>query len=65
MLLAGDPVRGGLYGAQPSLTDLDKNGDLKMQVDFRAVYATVLEDWLGADATQILGNSFEKLKLLV
>ena len=64
MLLAGDPVRGGLYGAQPSLTDLDGNGDLKMQVDFRAVYTTVLEDWMGADATQILGNSFEKVRLL-
>jgi uncharacterized protein (DUF1501 family) len=64
MLLAGDPVRGGLFGRQPSLTDLDKNGDLKMQVDFRAVYATVLEDWMGVDAAGVLGRPFERLKLL-
>lgn len=64
MLLAGDPVSGGLFGRHPSLTDLDGNGDLRMQVDFRAVYATVLEDWMGVDAAKVLGRRFDKLKLL-
>ncbi len=46
VLLAGPRVRPGLHGAYPSLTDL-VDGDLKMTVDFRRVYATVLEGWLG------------------
>jgi len=41
-------VRGGLYGEQPSLTDL-VDGDLKVTTDFRDVYATLLERVLGAD----------------
>jgi hypothetical protein len=40
--------KGGVYGEHPSLTDLD-NGDLKFATDFRSVYATVLERWLGRD----------------
>jgi uncharacterized protein (DUF1501 family) len=43
MFLLGGALRGGLHGQYPSLTDLD-DGDLKMQVDFRSVYATVLRE---------------------
>jgi hypothetical protein len=39
-----------MVGKNPSLTDLD-NGNLKMQTDFRQVYAALLTDWLGADST--------------
>ncbi len=46
ILLAGPRVRPGLHGAYPSLTDLVE-GDLKIALDFRRVYATVLEGWLG------------------
>ncbi|MCY2952796.1 MAG: DUF1501 domain-containing protein [Planctomycetota bacterium] len=45
MFFAGAPVRGGLYGRHPSLTDLD-DGDLKHTTDFRDCYATVLRGWL-------------------
>lgn len=62
MFLLGGRVRGGLYGIYPSLTDLD-NGDLKFTVDFRQVYATILQDWLGADPTQILSSPFQKLNV--
>lgn len=55
VLLLGAPVRGGLYGAQPSLTDLD-NGDLKFATDFRDVYATLLEDVLGTDPGKVLSG---------
>jgi uncharacterized protein (DUF1501 family) len=62
MFLVGGRVNGGLYGTYPSLTDLD-SGDLKYSVDFRQVYTTVLQDWLGADASQILNAQFQKLNL--
>ncbi|TNC19959.1 DUF1501 domain-containing protein [Amycolatopsis alkalitolerans] len=55
VFLAGNGVRGGFYGAQPSLTDLD-HGDLKESTDFRAVYATVLERVLGTDPGRVLGG---------
>ncbi|GAA3258624.1 DUF1501 domain-containing protein [Dactylosporangium siamense] len=54
MFLLGSPVKGGLYGEQPSLSDLD-NGDLKFTTDFRSVYATLLKDVLDADPQQVLG----------
>src|SRR5439155_18037863 len=39
LFVMGNKVKGGLYGQQPSLTDLDRNGNLKVQVDYRSVYA--------------------------
>jgi uncharacterized protein (DUF1501 family) len=62
MFLMGPKVRGGVYGEYPNLTDLDK-GDLKMTTDFRSVYATVLDDWLGAPSAKVLGESFPTLPL--
>ena len=63
LLLAGSPVQPGIHGQTPSLMDLAK-GDLKHNVDFRGVYATVLEQWLGMPAIPALGGSFTKLPLL-
>jgi uncharacterized protein (DUF1501 family) len=64
MYFVGDMIRPGLLGAHPSLTDLD-GGDLKFNVDFRSVYASVLEDWMGLDsAARVLGADFKKAKLL-
>jgi len=48
---------------QPALSDLDRRGDLKYNVDFREMYATVIEDWFGADAGSILGTFHPKLDL--
>jgi uncharacterized protein (DUF1501 family) len=61
VLLAG-AVRPGLVGTAPSLLDLD-GGDLKAGIDFRRVYATILEDWLGIPARPVLGAAFDKLPL--
>jgi uncharacterized protein (DUF1501 family) len=55
LFLLGDGVKGGFYGEQPSLTDLD-NGDLKETTDFRDVYGTLLERVLGTDASKVLGD---------
>lgn len=63
LFLVGTKVKGGLYGEHPSLTQLD-NGDLKYTLDFRTVYATILEHWLEADSTQILGKRFETLPVV-
>ncbi len=63
LFIVGSAVKGGIYGELPSLTSLD-NGDLKHTIDFRTVYATVLERWLGADSVQVLGKRFEILPIL-
>jgi uncharacterized protein (DUF1501 family) len=64
VLLAGPLVKAGQVGGTPSLLELDaKHGDLKMGLDFRRVYATVLEDWLRLPAKTALGGSFEHLPL--
>ena len=52
----GDRVRGGVIGEYPSLTDVTRRGDLKHNVDFRALYASVLDTCLAADPEQILGS---------
>lgn len=62
VFVAGPRVRGGLVGRAPKLGEL-VDGDLAMQVDFRSVYATLLDDWLGIPATGVLGAAFPKLPL--
>jgi uncharacterized protein (DUF1501 family) len=57
VFLAGGRVKGGLIGQHPSLADLD-NDALKPHTDFRSVYATALEAWLGIPAAPILGPGF-------
>ncbi len=61
VLAVGAQVRGGFYGELPSLTNLDAEGNLRASVDFRGVYATVLDGWLGGDSNQILGGRYEDL----
>ena len=60
VFLAGPGVKPGLIGSYPSLTDL-QDGDLKMTVDFRRVYATVLESWLGLPSKEAVGGRLEPL----
>ena len=61
--VTGNAVKGGLYGAAPSLTDLD-NGNLKYTTDFRRVYASMIAEWLGiADSDRLLRGRFEPLGL--
>lgn len=63
MFVAGDAVRGGLYGKHPSLTELD-DGDLIHTTDFRRVYATLIQDWFGIDPQRVLGAKYAKLPFL-
>lgn len=59
-LMGGNLQTKGFYNAAPDLSNLDK-GDLIYQMDFRRIYATILEDWLEASPTSILGKQFDKL----
>ncbi|MFD7524122.1 DUF1501 domain-containing protein [Paenibacillus chitinolyticus] len=63
VFLLGGGVSGGLYGAYPNLTKLDK-GDLKAELDFRSVYYTVVENWLNGDARSAVGRLYEKLSFV-
>jgi uncharacterized protein (DUF1501 family) len=65
MLVMGGSVRGGIYGTAPNLRATGDNptlenngGDVRYETDFRSVYARVVEDWLGASSTTVLGGDF-------
>lgn len=60
----GGTVRGGLLGEPPALDRLDRDGNLPHAIDFRAVYATVLERWWQLDSARVLGGRFAPLALL-
>ncbi len=62
-LMGGQLSRPGFYNSAPDLSKLD-NGDLIYEIDFRNIYASILEDWLGTNSTTILNGSFDKLKIL-
>lgn len=54
----------GLYNALPDLKNLDSNGDIKYSVDFREIYATILNKWLNVDDSKILNKNFSKLNFI-
>jgi uncharacterized protein (DUF1501 family) len=63
LFVAGPGVKGGPVGKHPSLTDLD-SGDLRYHTDFRRVYATLLDRWLGCDSKVVLDGKFEHLDFI-
>ncbi len=67
MFLFGDGVAGGIFGDIPDLNDLDQTGNLKFEIDFRSVYATLLKDWFGLPeqtVESVMGGSFDLLGLI-
>lgn len=67
MMAMGGAVSGGLYGTAATLADtpdnptLENEGrDVKHDIDFRSVYARVIDDWLGADSVDILGGNYRR-----
>jgi uncharacterized protein (DUF1501 family) len=64
MMALGGPVRGGIYGTAPNLNPngnptLENSGnDVHYETDFRSVYATVIDNWLGADSVKVLNGNF-------
>lgn len=66
LFVFGKSVTGGIIGGNPNLGNLDKNGDLFHQYDYRQIYSSILQDHLGLSkdkARLILGKDFEKLTL--
>ncbi len=61
VLALGGSVRGGLFGALPSLTNLLDGSMLNFSVDFRSVYRTLIDHVIGGDATALLGANFPDL----
>ena len=62
MFVVHPGLRSGIIGQHPSLTDLDQ-GDLKFRIDYRTVYAELLENWLGIPAAPIVGAGYEPTPL--
>jgi uncharacterized protein (DUF1501 family) len=62
MFLVGGKVKPGLVGEHPSLTDIPRN-KLKHLIDFRQVYAAVLENWLGVPSKEVLGEEFKPVEV--
>ena len=60
----GGHVTGGLYGAQPALSALGSDGNTRYALDFRDVYATVLDRWWGLDSRAALGGRFTPVDFL-
>ncbi len=56
-MLMGTRVRGGQLGEYPGLASLDADGNLRSTTDFRALYCSLLEQWLGHDAAPIIGGA--------
>ena len=64
-IVIGNQVKGGMYGTYPSLKAEDlSGGDLEPNYDFRGLYSTVIDKWLGLDPVPIVGGKFEQLELV-
>ena len=63
VFVTGTGVKGGLYGEIPDLSDLE-NGDLKVKMDFRRVYGTLLDKWLKVPSEKVLKKKYESLEFI-
>jgi uncharacterized protein (DUF1501 family) len=64
LFVLGNAVSGGVYGEPPDLGSLDPHDNLLYTTDFRSVYATVLDRWLGAPSAAVLGGNFGEQSFL-
>jgi len=63
VFVLGPRVRPGVHGPNPNLRELD-DGDPRHAIDFRRVYATLLDQWLGGRSADVLGGRFDHLPML-
>ncbi|MCW5945928.1 MAG: DUF1501 domain-containing protein [Fimbriimonadales bacterium] len=62
MFIVGGKVKGGMYGEKPDLVNLDR-GDVPWRVDFRQVYSTVMDQWMGGDSETMFGKKFNHVNI--
>ena len=58
--LLGGRIKGGMFGTQPSLTNL-QNGDLRHTVDYRSLYATIIQNWWGLSVSEFTNQNFSSI----
>lgn len=63
LFVFGDAIKGGLHGQPPDLADLG-DGDVRHKIDFRQVYASLLDRWLGVPSAPILGGNYVPLGII-
>ncbi|MFN8522827.1 MAG: DUF1501 domain-containing protein [Chloroflexota bacterium] len=64
-MVLGEPVKGGIYGEKMSLQEHDlTGGNLSFSMDFRTIYASILERWLNIESRPIVGGNFEQLAVV-
>ena len=63
VFITGTHVKGGLYGEVPDLSDLEQ-GDLKVKLDFRQVYSTLLQEWMKIPSDKVLDRKYDSLKFI-
>ncbi len=63
MFVVGGNIKPGIYGEQPSLLKLH-DGDLIYNVDFRNIYATILDKWMKAPSETVLHKKFQNLAFI-
>lgn len=56
--------KAGLYNDHSELLDLDDNGDIKYKIDFREIFASIIDNWLGAEHPMLLGRKFKKMDIV-
>ncbi|MBT8254743.1 MAG: DUF1501 domain-containing protein [Flavobacteriaceae bacterium] len=54
----------GIFNEPSNLTDLDTNGDIKYEIDFRAIYSSILRDWMRADVESVISGDFPPITLV-
>ena len=63
LFVMGSNIKGGMYGTAPSL-NLKKNQDVEYSTDFRQVYSTMLENWMGCSPENVLGRKYKNLPII-
>jgi uncharacterized protein (DUF1501 family) len=63
LFVIGEKIKGGVHGVPPDLQNLT-DGDIRQQIDFRQVYSTVLDGWLGTSPERVLGKKYEKIPFI-
>ncbi len=63
VFVIGRRVKGGFYGDRPPIDRLDDRGNFRVTEDFRRVYATLIDNWLGGDSVDVIGKRYRTFDL--